>query len=267
MTVRVLVPLECPYPRAATAVAVLCADVSPAVLDRFPGLTDRAAFVRTNGTKGPWEVKDPERLLEEFNRSKFPPDVGLRVRSCAALKSCQKVHGAEKMADEINLLSTGLLKIMARTLPPLQQVAIGKISDSCAGFWRVQFTVGEGKRYEKLMLEGLCLLERGFPSYKIQTTIFHYCVHIASHWRKFGPPRLCNCFVFERHIGAMVCTIQSRGLYVASLYGACVAISPCRFTFLCTARRTVSHTASRTARCTERCRAVHSTLWPYLLWQ
>ena len=88
------------------------------MLDRFPGLTDRAAFVRTNGTKGPWEVKDPERLLEEFNRSKFPPDVGLRVRSCAALKSCQKVHGAEKMADEINLLSTGLLKIMARTLPP-----------------------------------------------------------------------------------------------------------------------------------------------------
>ena len=176
---------------------------------RFPGWTDGRG-------KGPWEVADPTRLLTELNRAQFPPDIGLRVRSCAALQSKQKVHGAEKMADQINLLSTGLIKVMASTLPPLQRVAIGKISDACAGFWEVQFTVGEGKRYEKLMIEGLCLLERGFPSYQIHTTIFHYCVHIASHWRKFGPPRLCNCFVFERHIGAMVSTIQSRGLYVAS---------------------------------------------------
>ena len=179
-------------------------DVPPAA-GRFPGWTDGPAG------KGPWEVTDPTCLLTELNRAQFPPDIGLRVRSCAALKSNQKVHGAEKMADQINLLSTGLIKIMARTLPPLQRVAIGKISDACAGFWKVQFTVGEGKRYEKLMLEGLCLLERGFPSYQIHTTIFHYCVHIAPHWKKFGPPRLCNCFVFERHIGAMVSTRSKAG--------------------------------------------------------
>ena len=205
---------------AATAVVVLCAGAACAI-GRFPGLADKATFVSPQG-KGPWELKDPKSILKEFNSSKFPPNVGLRVRSCAALESKQKVHGTEKMADQINLLATGLIKIMARSLPPLQRVAIGMISDACSGFWKVQFTVGEGKRCEKLMLEGLCLLERGFPSYTIHTTIFYYCVHIASHWRKFGPPRLCNCFVFERHIGAMVSTLQSRGLYVASVWLYCI---------------------------------------------
>ena len=215
--------------------------------DRFPALTDKEAFVNPRG-KGPWEVNDPERLLEEFNSSEFPPDIGLRVRSCAALKADQKVHGTEKMADQINLLSTGLIKIMARTLPPLQRVAIGKISDACAGFWEVQFTVGEGKRYEKLMIEGLCLLERGFPSYQIHTTIFHYCVHIASHWRKFGPPRLCNCFVFERHIGAMVSTIQSRGLYVARVWLLLLLTS-----YICSLLYPVLYTVSYTTPCIECC--------------
>ena len=199
---------------------------------RFPELTDREAFVRRGG-KGPWEIKDPTRVLEEFNTSKFPADVGLRVRSCAALKAEQKVHGTEKMADQINLLTTGLIKIMARTLPPLQQVAIGKISDACAGFWKVQFTVGEGKQYEKDMLEGLCLLERAFPSYKVHDSIAHYCVHIVFHWRKFGPPRLMNCFVFERHIGAMVSTIQSRGLYVVSSLLVLSVVHLCVYNLLC----------------------------------
>ena len=208
---------------------------------RFPGWTDGRG-------KGPWEVADPTRLLTELNRAQFPPDIGLRVRSCAALQSKQKVHGAEKMADQINLLSTGLIKVMARTLPPLQRVAIGKISDACAGFWEVQFTVGEGKRYEKLMIEGLCLLERGFPSYRIQTTIFHYCVHIASHWRKFGPPRLCNCFVFERHIRAMVSTIQSNGLYVARVWLLLLLTS-----YVCSLLYPVLYTVSYTTPCIECC--------------
>ena len=63
--------------------------------DRFPALIDKEAFVNPRG-KGPWEVNDPERLLEEFNSSEFPPDIGLRVRSCAALKADQKVHGPRR---------------------------------------------------------------------------------------------------------------------------------------------------------------------------
>ena len=137
---------------AATAVVVLCAGAACAI-GRFPGLADKATFVSPQG-KGPWELKDPTSLLKEFNSSKFPPNVGLRARSCAALESKQKVHGTEKMADQINPLATGLLKVMTRTLPPLQRVGIGMISDACSGFWKVQFTVGEGKRCEKLLLEG-----------------------------------------------------------------------------------------------------------------
>ena len=180
-------------------------------------MTNRAALV--SGVSTPdWEVPDAAEFHIFLGYTRFPMDTSVRMRSIAALNPEEKVHGTEKMADKINFMATGLMKIMARGMPVLQRIAIGMMCDAIAGFWRVTFTVGEGKRYEKLMLEGLCLLERAFPSHRIHTMVFHYCVHIASHWRKFGPPRLCNCFVFERHIGAMVLAIQSRGLYVASSF-------------------------------------------------
>ena len=169
------------------------------------------------GAKAPWEVTDPGRLLRELNNTKLPADVGVRVRSCAARESKDKVHGTEKMADQINMLASGLLKIMCRTLPPLQLVAVGKLSDAVAGFWRVTFSVQEGKRYEREMKEALALIELAFPLVTVATAVFHYAVHIASHWRYFGPPRLMQCFVFESMIGSMVTSLHSRGRYVVGL--------------------------------------------------
>ena len=156
-------------------------------------------------------------MINELTAAVFPLNIGLRATSCVATEARYRVHGASKMADTINLYVSGLIKIAARRLPPRQWVAIAKFSDAMRGLWRHHsFTVGEGKILETRLLEACCLLEATFPAIIVQTAIFHFVVHLASHWRKFGPPRQFNCFMFESMLGTMGETIHNLKDYAAS---------------------------------------------------
>ena len=189
---------------------------------RFSGW-DKKKYVKPNWprTKGPKWPRAPFRLkqaavqqcVKELASIKLFPGLKPSIRGAFAINTKDMLHGTPGMAEYVNIFSTGLIKILVRSMGKLQRITIGKIADGMRVLWRKKFTIAEGNAASKELLEGLALMLIAFPLW-LALACGHYVAHIALQWKKFGPMRGCNCFAVERKLGVMMGLINSRKLPV-----------------------------------------------------
>ena len=149
------------------------------------------------------------RCAKELASIKLFPGLKPSIRGSFAIKTEDMVHGTPGMAEYLNMFTTGLIKILVRSMGKLQRITIGKIADGMRRLWRQRFTLAEGKAASNQLLEGLALMLIAFPLWMAFACV-HYVAHLAVQWRKFGPMRGCNCFAIERKLGVMMTKVNNR---------------------------------------------------------